>query len=168
MTTRTETTPSFLGEYSVTLDAANRLKLPAPLHRPLIEHFGGEIVLQRLPERCLAIYPAPVWDAGRANLLQNLPGGFPGTRRSRQLTRLVGSGGEAAALDGQGRLLLTENYRRFAGILDRGQVSCIGCLDRIEIWSRERWEEHLENSDTSLLESLVDHGTEGADAPAKR
>ncbi len=163
-----ESSYPFLGEYFVTLDAANRLKLPAGLLHPIVERFEGRLVLQRLPEGCLALYPAPQWDTGRSNLLQRMPSGFPGTRRSRLLTRLLGSGGEAVSSDGQGRILLGESYRRFAGILERGQVCCAGCLDRIEIWARDRWERHLSETDQSLLEALAESDGEAPDVPESR
>ena len=50
-------------------------------------------------------------------------------------------GGVEGKVDGQGRIALPPTLREFAGI--EKDVLVRGIIDRVEIWSKERWLEYL-------------------------
>ena len=64
-------------------------------------------------------------------------------RRARALARLLFSWATECSMDKQGRILLPQNLRQHAGI--KREVVIIGVSDRIEIWSKDRWADYLEN-----------------------
>ena len=59
-------------------------------------------------------------------------------------------------LDKQGRFLVNKNLREFAGI--ERDVMIIGVSDRIEIWSKEKWNEYseAEYSDDNIMSEKFD------------
>ena len=55
-----------IGEYTVALDEKGRLRVPSALLRQLGEKPDGEgyeFVINRGFEKCMTLYPKPVWDA---------------------------------------------------------------------------------------------------------
>ena len=64
------------------------------------------------------------------------------------------------SLDKQGRINITPNQALYAGL--NKECVIIGANDRVEIWSKENWEEfNLEFSDA--LESVAEHLFNGED-----
>jgi MraZ protein len=100
-------------------------------------------------EPCLLIYPTPEWQEIERKLMK-LPSFNKDTRRVQRL--LVGHATDVE-MDGQGRLLLTQPLREFAG-LDKHSV-LIGQVNKFELWDEERWNGRRDNwlEDTDM-ESL--------------
>ena len=61
-----------------------------------------------------------------------------------------------ADLDKQGRFLVNKNLREFAEI--ERDVMIIGVSDRIEIWSKEKWDKYseAEYSDDAIMSEIFD------------
>jgi MraZ protein len=72
-------------------------------------------------------------------------------RELNDFMRLIFSSATECTLDRQGRILIPVEHRGHAG-LDGNEVVVVGIMNRIEIWSRERWEE----VDTSARERMDD------------
>ena len=66
--------------------------------------------------------------------------------------RMMFAGACDCELDKQGRVLLSAGLRKYAGI-DKEAV-LIGMGNRIEIWSRERWESHCAANEEISGETL--------------
>ena len=63
---------------------------------------------------------------------------FPLTNKdARALMRFFLAGAMECEIDKQGRFLITSNLRDFAGL--QKEVVIIGVLNKIEIWSKEKW-----------------------------
>ena len=67
-------------------------------------------------------------------------------KEARKFARFFLAGAAQVEADKQGRILLPASLREFAG-LDK-DVVLVGVGSRIEIWSREKWEDI--NSDTDM------------------
>jgi MraZ protein len=131
----------FLGRYQHTLDAKGRLAIPARFREALAEG----LVLTRGIDRCLALYPLAAWRP-LAERVSALPLSDPDARNFR---RLVFAEASDLSLDGQGRILIPPELRRYAG-LERDAL-VIGMDTALEIWSPDRWQS---------VEALMD--TDGA------
>ena len=59
------------------------------------------------------------------------------TKDARKFSRFFFAGAAECDIDKQGRVLIPGNLKEYAGI-DKEVVS-VGVLNRIEIWSKERW-----------------------------
>lgn len=139
----------FRGIHSVTLDAKGRMALPARVRDTVASLSGGNLVVTiDTRERCLLMYPLPLWEEVQREL-ESLPNVNP---RSRTLQRLLIGHATDLEPDGNGRVLLPQKLRDFAG-LDKKLV-LVGQGKKLEIWSEQRWEARMEEwlSDDSVAE----------------
>ena len=122
----------FMGEYNHTIDAKGRLIIPARFR----ELLGEEFILTKGLDGCLSIYPMDAWEAFETKL-RALP---LTNKNARTFTRFFVAGATNCELDKQGRILVPQTLREFAGL--EKEVVLTGNLDRIEIWSKEKWSEN--------------------------
>ncbi len=119
----------FLGRYAHSLDAKGRVAVPARFRDALAEG----VVLTRGIDRCLALYPMAAW-LPLAEKVSALPITDPDARNFR---RMVFAEAVNLDLDGQGRILVPPELRRWAGLEREALV--VGVHTAIELWSPERW-----------------------------
>ena len=143
----------FKGTYRHRIDAKGRLPVPAAFRRELIESGPATVVVTPL-DQCLAAYPAREWARLEQQLVQLPPFSAP----AKALTRLVTSRAVDCDLDVQGRVLLPQALRSTAALGTEAVV--IGVLNRFEIWSPDRWESFVADS-----ERLLDDATLGVEWP---
>jgi MraZ protein len=141
------------GTYRHRIDSKGRLPVPAAFRRALAEAGPATLVVTPL-DQCLAAYPMAEW----ARLEQQLAQLPPFSGPAKALTRLVASRAVDCDLDVQGRILLPLGLRTAAGL--QGEAVVIGVLNRFEVWSPERWESFLADS-----ERLLDDATLGVEWP---
>jgi MraZ protein len=128
----------FLGRYAHSLDAKGRIAVPARFREAL----AGGVVLTRGIDRCLALYPMAAW-LPLAEKVSALPITDPDARNFR---RMVFAEAVNLDLDGQGRILVPPELRRYAG-LERDAI-VVGVHTSVEIWSPDRWD---------AVDALMDH-----------
>ncbi len=121
---------AFKGEYSHTIDAKGRLIIPSRLR----EQLGDRFVVTKGLDGCLFVFDSDGWDAFE-DKLRALP---MDNRDARMLSRFFLAGAADAEVDKQGRILLPAALLGHAGIDKEAVV--IGAGNRVEIWSRERWD----------------------------
>jgi MraZ protein len=141
----------FLGEYEHNMDDKGRLAVPARFREAL----GDGIVVTRGFERCLMGFPRARWD----QLAQQVSALSLGQGDARNLRRLLFSGAADVQLDRQGRILIPQNLREYAGLSD--QVIVAGLNTHFEIWSADRWGEVLDTLDvmgSAIAEQLASLG----------
>ena len=141
----------FLGEFQHTVDQKGRLAIPAKFREELAD---GSVVTRGL-DKCLVIYPGSEW-ASLAERVSRLPQTQPNVRT---LSRLLFSGAVDLSLDSQGRTILPQYLRKYAGIA--ANVAVIGLYQRIEVWGLEEWnavKATTEAAGGSLAEQLADLG----------
>ena len=139
----------FMGEYNHTIDAKGRLIIPARFR----ELLGEEFILTKGLDGCLSIYPLDEWNAFETKL-RALP---LTNKNARTFTRFFVAGATNCELDKQGRILVPQSLREFAGL--ENEVVLTGNLDRIEIWSKEKWSENCDYGDMdNIAESMQDMG----------
>jgi len=73
-----------IGEFDCKLDAKGRFRIPTGLLSKYDE--GMEFVVNRGFEKCLNLYPRPVWDKMVANPIEQ---SADGTRRNRKRNRPI-------------------------------------------------------------------------------
>ena len=122
----------FTGEYLHTLDQKNRVIIPARLR----EGLGDLFMITRGLDRCIFVYHLNEW----ARIEQKVKE-LPLTRRDvRAFTRYFFSGAAEVEIDRQGRVLIPQGLREYAGI--EKEVMVIGVSNRVEVWSAEAWREY--------------------------
>ena len=132
----------FMGEYNHTIDAKGRLIVPAKFR----EILGDNFIVTKGLDGCLFVYPNDEWTRFEEKL-KSLP---LSNKNARQFTRFFLAGAAACEVDKQGRILLPQVLREFASL--EKDVVLVGVASRIEIWSRERWDESMNTYDGDMDE----------------
>ncbi|MDI6892134.1 MAG: division/cell wall cluster transcriptional repressor MraZ [Actinomycetota bacterium] len=119
----------FLGEFQHTLDGKGRLILPSKFRDALADG----LVITKGMEGCLFIFPKSEWPQ-----LEDKVRSLPLTKKdARKFSRFFFAGATEEALSKQGRVLIPENLRKYAGL--GKDIVVIGVSNRLEIWDKERW-----------------------------
>ena len=144
----------FRGVNNLNLDAKGRLAVPTRYRERIADISAGQMVVTiDTDERCLLLYPLPVWEEIERKL-DALPSFNKQARRVQRL--LIGHETEVD-MDAQGRLLLPPPLRSFAG-LER-QAVLIGQGKKFELWDEGTWNARRE-------QWLDKEGDEGLEMPA--
>lgn len=122
----------FIGEYSHNVDDKGRMAIPVKFRRQLQK---GAVVTRGL-DNCLFLYTKPEWEK-LAEKLAALPISQSNTRA---FSRLMLAGAMDVELDKQGRVVLPEYLRQFAGI--KKSLIIAGLYNRLEIWDEEMWKKY--------------------------
>lgn len=139
----------FMGRYNHTIDPKGRLSIPSKYR----EMLGDEFVVSKGMDGCLFVYADEDWKVFEAKLA-SLP---LINQEARQFARFFLSGAQYVTVDKQGRILMPQDLREFAGL--EKDVVLAGMGGRIEIWSLEKWNENTCQMDMGkIAQSMVDLG----------
>ncbi len=130
------------------IDSKGRLSIPVRMRRGVSPDETGEVIVLKL-DGCLQIYPILDW----VELQSRIEELSPFQQQTRRLQRLWGMNADQLAMDGEGRLTLTREQKEYADIT--GIVVLIGAINRIEIWSRDKWHDMMQ--DSKSLEELAEN-----------
>lgn len=128
----------FRGISPLSLDAKNRLVMPVRYRQHLLDTADGQLILTVDRDRCLLLYPLPVWEALEHKLIQI----SSVNARARALKRLLLGHAEECAMDTNGRILLPAPLREFASLDKR--VVLVGQGNKFEIWNETAWQDWRE------------------------
>jgi MraZ protein len=120
----------FLGRFEHSVDTKGRVAVPARFR----DRLSGELILTRGNDGCLYLFTEESWEPLAAKL-NALP---TGDEDARNLRRAVFSSAEPVELDKQGRVIIPDHLRQYAGI--SSDVSIIGLGEYIEIWDTQSWQ----------------------------
>ena len=141
----------FMGEYSHTIDTKGRLIIPSRFR----EELGETFVVTKGLDGCLFVFSDEEWKAFEIKL-KSLP---LTNKNARQFARFFVAGATPCELDKQWRILLPATLREFAGL--EKDVVLTGMLNRIEIWSKDKWNENNSLDDVAMdeiAEQMTDLG----------
>lgn len=128
-----------IGEYLHTMDAKGRLILPSKFRSELGERF----IVTKGFDGCLYGYSIEEWKTIEEKI-KTLP--LVTGKDARNFTRFFFSSAIECEIDSQGRILISQNLREFADL--KKEIVIIGVSSRIEIWSKEKWDEYNETQDS--------------------
>ena len=136
----------FYGEFAHTLDEKNRLIVPMRLRGKIRETFVESFIITKGLDNCLFLFTNDEW-----RLFENKTKALPLTGKdARAYTRHLFSGASECTIDKQGRISIPLYLKNYAQI--RKDVIVIGVMNRIEIWSREKWISYSKNTERSVNE----------------
>jgi len=131
---------SFRGEHRHSLDAKSRLILPIKFRETL----GDSIIFMKGIDKCLFGFTAEAF-----SFLEDKSRETPITNENhRRHERLFFSSSDEREFDSQGRVVIVQNLRDYAGISK--DVVVLGLPKRIEIWDAATWDKYS-NSDVSYI-----------------
>lgn len=126
---------SMTGEYQHSLDNKGRLFIPAKLRDELGEVFFITLSM----DRCLCAYSAENWKAF-SDKVSAMP--YVKQRKMRPLFAHAAR----CELDSQGRALIPQNLREYAGLVK--SVTVVGCNNHAELWDSDAWNAIFEEETT--------------------
>lgn len=139
----------FIGEYNHTLDNKGRITIPSKFR----EGLGDEFVITKGLDNCLFVYPKDEWKIFE-DKLKTLP---LTSKDARAFVRFFFAGASECNLDKQNRVLLPKNLRIHSELQKDAVI--IGVSTRIEIWSKEKWNEYTED-ETLSYENIAENMAE--------
>jgi MraZ protein len=136
----------FYGEFLHSIDRKGRLILPAKFREVAKAHFIEKFFVTRGLDGCLFMFSEEEWRAQESKFKA-----IPFTKQqARTFNRLYFSGAVEVDFDAQGRILIPHYLKEFAQV--KRDVVIVGVSNRIEIWSKEKWESFYGNSRQSFEE----------------
>ena len=136
----------FYGEYIHTIDRKGRLILPARFREVAKQQFIDKFFVTRGLDTCLFMFSEEEWRSQETKFKSM---SFT-KQEARVFNRLYFSGAMEIVPDKQGRILLAQYLKDYAGI--KRDVIIVGVSNRIEIWSKDIWEEFYKHSQPSFEE----------------
>ncbi len=126
----------FCGESTHSVDAKKRVFVPKRFQQglPLDDQGQRVAVISRGLDGCLYLFP----ESGFNRAITRLNTEAFAPKEARRLQRMIFSVSQRVNLDGSGRLLLPAKLVEM-GAIDK-DVVMVGVMDRIEIWSADRWQ----------------------------
>ena len=143
----------FYGEYEHSIDRKGRLIIPSKFRQTFKEHYVEKFYVTRGLDGCLFVFTEDEWKS-QEQKFKNLS--FI-KAESRKFNRLYFSGACDLACDKQGRILIPQYLKDYAGI--KKEVMIVGLSNRIEIWSNDKWQDFYNNTKDSfedIAEGLVE------------
>ena len=138
---------AFRGYSDNTLDAKNRLTIPAKLRKPLAD--GVVVALQRDANRCIAIWCAAEFGAYVDGLLEGIN---PLSADYGKIERYFNAYSAELDLDAAGRVMVPAKLLEAAGL--GKEVAVIGAGNRLEVWDRDAWQQ----ASTEILSTVKEIG----------
>lgn len=123
---------AFRGSFEFTLDAKNRLTIPAKFRGRFAE--GVTLARMRDVTDCVSVWSTPEFDAYVEGLINAC---HPLSEEREALARFYGANSHDAELDGAGRVIVPARMLESAGI--EKDVVINGVTNRLEVWARDTW-----------------------------
>lgn len=149
------------GISSINLDAKGRLAIPTRYRAEIQENCDCQMVVTVAVDDkcigengCLWLYPLPEWEKLEDTIIK-LP---TLNKTAGKLKRFLIGNASECEMDAQGRFLVPEKLRSFAGMEKKVVLS--GQLNKFEIWNDAAWankeKEWMNEDDTEGLQELGD------------
>lgn len=144
---------AFSGTFDYTLDAKNRLTVPARMRSSLT----ASVMLSRGTEKCVSIWPKRDFEDFVAGALADTS---PLDPKRDAIKRFFFSNSFETELDSAGRVMVPAALMAYGEFAKDVVVN--GMDDRIEVWDRRRWTEYNAKLDITDLAALFSGSGPGA------
>lgn len=134
-----------IGEFKHNVDAKGRIIMPSKLRTGVGERF----VATKGLDGCVFIFSIKEWEKFEEKL-RTLP---ISNKDARTFTRFFLAGAFECELDKQGRFMLSDTLKKFAGL--EKELVIVGMDTRVEVWDQSTWEEKVESiSSDAIAENM--------------
>lgn len=133
----------FLGTHHPKLDDKGRLTLPAKFRDAL----AGGLMVTKGQDHCLYVFPRDEFEQMARKVAE-----APFTNEAvRAYQRYLFAGTDEQRPDGQGRISIAPELRRYADL--NKECVVIGAITRLEIWQAERWQSYLDEHEEGYAQA---------------
>jgi len=130
----------FRGVTAINIDAKGRFAIPTRYREELQDCCERQLIVTvAVNEKCVGeagclwLYPLPEWEKLELTV-SKLP---TLNKMAGKLRRFLIGNATEAEMDRQGRVLLSDKLRKFAGM--EKKLMLVGQLNKFEIWNEEAW-----------------------------
>lgn len=141
----------FQGGSTIAVDDKGRVIIPMRLRASLGERF----TMTRGFDHCVFVFPSDRW----AELAQRFEQGATFEVRKVRLGQFLFGAATEVTTDNQGRVAIPQDLREWAGIEPSSEVVIMGCANHVEIWSKHRFDQ-LMNETLSNSAELMQYAAE--------
>jgi len=138
----------FIGKYTYVVDHKGRIFVPAKFRKLLAPEDDETFIITRGFDKSLIVYPKTGW----VTFEEKLRSLSYSKHNIRQVVRYFTANAEESTLDTQGRIKIPPHLLSFAGLIKDTIV--IGALDKMEIWSPERYNEMEQEAEKTIEEKF--------------
>ncbi|MDO8519698.1 MAG: division/cell wall cluster transcriptional repressor MraZ [Deltaproteobacteria bacterium] len=133
----------FRGRFAHTIDAKGRTSIPSKFREVLAANYDERLIITNF-DGCLWAYPVAEWQT-----IENKVAALPQFKEEvKALQRIFISAATECPVDKQGRIIIPPTLRDYAGL--KKNIILVGMTKRIEIWSKEGWEEIFEKAQKKI------------------
>mgnify|MGYP001028450405 CR=1 FL=1 len=133
----------FLGTYTPKLDDKGRLTLPAKFREAL----AGGLMITKGQDHSLAVYPRDEFTV----LARRAAAASRNDPEARAFVRGLAAGTDEQYADAQGRITLSADHRRYAGLAKECVV--IGSVDFLEIWDAQARQTYVDANEENYSQA---------------
>ncbi|SHK85719.1 MraZ protein [Pseudonocardia thermophila] len=133
----------FLGTYTPKLDDKGRLTLPAKFR----DELRGGLMITKGQDHCLYVFTREAF----GELARKVASAPLTSESARAFQRSLFSGTDEQVPDGQGRITITPELRRYAGL--KKECVVIGAYTRAEIWDAQAWHEYQQRHEDTYAQA---------------
>ena len=137
---------TLMSTYFHNMDVKGRMSFPNKLR----ELVGEKFIVTKGLDKCLFVYSLEAWDEFVDNLSD-----VPISKGGKELTRFFISSAIEVEADKQGRILISQALREYAGL--EKDVVVTGSLKRCEIWDEAIWREYNDELVGDKINSAVEN-----------
>ena len=135
-----------MGEFHHNIDDKGRLIIPSKFRSEL----GEKFIITKGLDKCLFIYSLTEWN----KIIEKLSSLQFTKKNVRAFERAFIGGASTIEFDRQGRINITSPLVHYANISKECVI--IGVNERLEIWSKENFENYMKENEESLEEITED------------
>lgn len=135
----------YIGEYIHSIDTKGRVIMPQKFR----EQLGPVFYITRGIDGCLFVYDENEWSA----MYEKIKDLRLTSKKAREFSRFLYAPAREVEVDKQGRMIIPQNLREYAGITK--EVAITGVASRIEIWSKEKYTEY-NNEREAIFDDMMD------------
>ncbi len=128
-----------MGEYHHSIDDKGRIIIPSKLR----DELGSTFIVTRGLDNCLFVYSLNEWNSVISKYRE-----LPNTKDARNFMRFFLSGATQVEFDKQGRINISSPLIKYANLIKDCVI--IGVSERLEIWSKENWDNFIETNEDDL------------------
>ncbi|MCX7957789.1 MAG: hypothetical protein N3B13_01940 [Deltaproteobacteria bacterium] len=140
---------NLIGNFQFVLDQKSRLIIPSVFRNILLEDYSNKIVLVKGIRRNIQVLPEKL----HKNIIEELSR-FPSYDEDAEVfRRIYTTYAFDTEFDKQGRFVLRQDLKDYAGIRSEGIITGIG--DRMELWAKDVYAEEVESRLRFSAEELI-------------
>lgn len=133
-----------MGTFTHNMDVKGRMNFPVKLR----EMLGESFIITKGLDGCLFVYSTEGFNE-LAEKIRQVP-----LSKGRELQRFFMAGACEVEADKQGRILIPQTLREYAGLTK--DIIVIGASTRAEIWDKDKWDKFNEDFTANKLEEALE------------